>query len=101
MTTSISRNVCQATLILVIGAGGLLLSVASGAERDPSRVGVMFPPWWSSARTLDAGSRAGHVLSVGALPSVLVVQSDRPGLRDRLRAAGAMILLDSTGAVLC
>jgi hypothetical protein len=101
MTISIARNVCQVALILAIGAAGLLLSIASSAARDPGRVGVMFPPWWSPARALDAGSRAGHVMAVGVIPSILVVQSERPGLRDRLRAAGAVILLDSTGAILC
>ena len=101
MTTSIARKIFQWALMLALGVTGLLLSVASGAAHDPGRVGAVFPPWWSSAQALDAGSRAGHVMSVGMFPSVLVVQSARPGLRERLRAAGAMILIDSTGAILC
>lgn len=83
-------------LCLTISFAGLAASIAAKPGDDSSIVAV-FPPWWSASRALAAASDVGAVLNGGAFSFVLVVQSQRPGLGDRLRAAGALFLLNPQG----
>ena len=48
-----------------------------------------------------APAMAGEIVDAGAFPFILIVQSDRPGLADRLRAAGALLLVNPLGASGC
>ncbi len=74
---------------------------AVAAPVGATRVAAVFPPWWNSARAMDAAAAAGEIAGAGAHPSILIVSSAAPGLGHRLRAAGAMILLSPGLAGLC
>jgi hypothetical protein len=82
---------------LVIGVVGLAGSIAAGTPKDGDAIVAVFPPWWPASRTFNAASNAGAIVNDGAFPFVLIVQSPRPGLGARLRAAGALLLLDPLG----
>lgn len=84
----------------VLAAAGLLaaaLSLPPGADA----VAAVFPPWWSAARAFASASSAGAVTGTGALRSVLIVRSDRPDLAERLRAAGALLVVAANGPFGC
>jgi hypothetical protein len=86
---------------LAISSAGIAASLGAGKPSTDSSVVAVFPPWWSASRTLVAASRAGAVLNSGVYSFVVVVQSqdseqDRE-LGARLRAAGALLLLDPLG----
>ena len=76
-------------------------SVEAGVAANAQAVAAVFPPWWSAAKVLAAAAEAGEVVDVGASPAVLIVRSQQPGLQGRLRAAGAILLLDPRGAGAC
>lgn len=84
-------------MCLTIGMLGLGGSLSAAAPSDESAVAAVFPPWWTASRSLSAASQAGAVLDAGVLPFVLIVRSPHPGLSARLRAAGALILLNPLG----
>lgn len=79
------------------------MAVSLGAETtvDGDTVVAVFPPWWSTPRTFDAAGEAGSILDNGAFPFVVVVQSRTADLGVRLRAAGAILLLDPLGVGGC
>lgn len=80
----IALGAACATLIMAMSA------VAAPAQAD--RVAVIFPPWWTNARIIDAAASAGDIAGAGAHPSILIVASHTPGLGGRLRKAGAVAL---------
>ena len=88
-------------------AAGLLglslsLSVAAAIEPgDPRLVAAVFPPWWSAEAVLAAASQAGDVVGPGGAPFVIVVRSENADLPDRIRAAGAFMVLDRAAFGLC
>jgi hypothetical protein len=85
-----------------VGLAVLSLSVAVEARpRDPRQAAAVFPPWWGSARTLDAAGRAGAVVAVGALPFIVTVRSAAGPIAPRLRAVGAWLDLDPALAGVC
>lgn len=75
------------------------MAVSLGAEAagDGDAVVAVFPPWWSADRTFVAAGEAGSILNNGTFPFVVVVQSKGADLGVRLRAAGAILLLDPLG----
>ena len=78
-------------LATLLGAGWA--GTRPGAEGEP--VAALFPPWWRAERVLAAAlGTEGAILRTGGLAGVLVVQSPEPGFADRLRAAGAWVLLN-------
>jgi hypothetical protein len=80
----------------------LAVAVAQAdAPRAANGFAVIFPPWWSAAQALNAAASAGDITGVGALPFILVVRSDAPRLKARLRQAGALLLLDPRAAGTC
>lgn len=81
-------------LWLVIGVAGLAGSISAAAPRDAGIIAAVFPPWWSASRALAAADGVGDVLNGGTYRFVLIVQSRGPGLGARLRAAGALFLLN-------
>jgi len=81
-------------LWLIIGVAGLAGSISAAAPNDAGGIAAVFPPWWSASRAFAAAASAGDVLNGGAYGFVLIVQSRRPGLGARLRAAGALFLLN-------
>ena len=88
-------------LCLAIPVAGIAVSVGAAKPNDDSAIVAVFPPWWSASRALTAASDVGAVVDSGAFPFVLIVQSQRPGLGDRLRAAGALLLLNPLGVGGC
>lgn len=81
-------------LCLLIGLVGLTGSLLAVQPNSQGVIAVVFPPWWSASRSLAAAGEAGDVLRGGAFSFVLIVVSQRPGLESRLRAAGALMILD-------
>ena len=77
-------------------AAGSLLAVAGWSPRvSPGRpVAALFPPWWSAPRALAAASAGGMPVRFGAAGFVVIVMPDIPDAMQRLRQAGAWLLLD-------
>lgn len=89
----------------LVGATGLAAAGLLGAVLSlPPAAGeaaAVFPPWWPAARAFASASSAGAVSGTGALRSILIVRSDRPALAERLRAAGAVLVLAADGPFGC
>ena len=94
-----------AARVAVCGLAVLATLAVAVAQADAPRAAngfaVIFPPWWSAAQALNAAASAGDIIGVGALPFILVLHSDTPGLKARLMQAGALLLLDSRAAGAC
>jgi hypothetical protein len=78
-----------------------MLSVMAAAlalqagPRGNGPVAAIFPPWWDADRTLAAAAAGGDaIVRGGGLGNVVVVSPDRPGLAERLRAAGVWAIVD-------
>jgi hypothetical protein len=70
------------------------LGVALAAQFAPPAEGpvaAVFPPWWNARSAFVAAGAAGPVVRFGALPFIVIVAATD---RARLRAAGALLLLD-------
>ena len=78
-----------------------LLAVLRTPMPRASRLTAWFPPWWTGGRAFAAAAGAGLIVALGPLPSVLIVQGDPAGLADRLRAAGAIFIVDASGPAGC
>ncbi len=87
-----------ATVATVLGTLALTLSVAAS---DSDTVVAVFPPWWTPAAVMAAAVSAGSVIDVGRLPATLLVRGERATLGVRLRAAGALIIVDAGAAGGC
>ena len=83
--------------LAIAGLLAAVLSLPSGVDE----VAAVFPPWWSAAHAFTSASAAGVVSGSGALRSILIVHSDRPALAERLRAAGALLVLAADGPFGC
>lgn len=87
---------------MIIAAGlaaASVLAVAAlqGVPRDGAQVAAIFPPWTSSAGVVTRVAQAdGLLVRRGLIDSIVVVQSDAPGLIRRLYAAGAWLVIDPT-----
>jgi hypothetical protein len=78
-----------------VGLVALSMSVAVEARpRDPAQAAAIFPPWWNAASVIDAASRAGSVVAVGAMPFVVTVRTADGPVAPRLRAVGAWFSID-------
>lgn len=81
---------------------GLFAAVAVNAQpRDPSRVAVVFPPWWTVAESVSAAGSAGRVAAVGGAPFIVILRGDPIDLAQRVRAAGALMVIDPDLAGVC
>jgi hypothetical protein len=80
---------------------GVFVILASAAPRDPHSAAALFPPWWSSARAFAAAGSVGEIARTGVISSIIVVHSNAPGLADRLRDAGALLIIDPERLVSC
>ena len=78
----------------MLAAAAPLLGALASMTPDSADVAAVFPPWWSASSIFIAASAVGVPVRSGRLPWVLVVHGDRADLGSRLRAAGALILLD-------
>ena len=84
-------------LCIIVSLAGIAASIGLGKPNRDTSVVAVFPPWWPPSRTLMAASEAGVILDSGAYSFVVIVQSQNPELGTRLRAAGALLLLDPLG----
>ncbi|QXX74660.1 hypothetical protein [Methylovirgula sp. HY1] len=88
-------------LCVLVFCAGLAGSLLAAAPNDDSAVAAVFPPWWSATQSFAAAASAGDIRGSGALPFVLVVQSEHKGLNRRLYAAGALLLINPLGWIGC
>jgi hypothetical protein len=89
-------------------AGFALASLYAAARvglepRDPAQgVGVIFAPWTGAdaafVRAVEAG---GRFVRFGGLPFVVVVQPETADYLDRVRAAGALLIVDPLVITAC
>ncbi|WP_233245327.1 MULTISPECIES: hypothetical protein [unclassified Caulobacter] len=79
----------------------LAVTLSSASPRDPGRVAAVFPPWWSAAHAAGAATTAGDIAGAGSVPFILILRGDPATLGQRLRAAGAIVLLDPEAAGVC
>jgi len=87
-----------------VAMAAVTLAVCAAAEARPSDAfgaAAVFPPWWSSQRSLDAAARAGAITGLGAVPFIVLLRASDPGLAARAHAAGALVLVDSARNGLC
>lgn len=64
-------------------------------------VAAIFPPWWSAREAVLAATHAGPTLAIGGARFVVVVRAPDRSARAKLRAAGALILMNPLAAGLC
>jgi hypothetical protein len=92
----------RATQPVIIATGlasASVLSVAAlqAVPRDGTQVAAIFAPWASGGGVMArVGQADGLLVRRGLLDSIVVVQSDEPGLIGRLYAAGAWLVIDPT-----
>lgn len=69
---------------------------ATAVPSDPGAgVAAVFPPWWAREDAAAAVAGAdGLIVREGAIPTILVVRPGRPGLVERLRRQGALLIVD-------
>jgi hypothetical protein len=92
-----------ATLVL-LAFGTLYAAALFGlAPRDPARgVAVVFAPWTSQAQALERAARSGgRLMRLSGLPFIVVVAPDGPDYVARVRAEGALMVLDPAALAGC
>ena len=87
-------------MVAALNGAGLFALLALRTDGNGT-VAALFPPWWTSARAFAAAGAAGEIVGVGAVPWVVIVKSDGPGLPARLRQAGAALILPAYGSGPC
>ena len=80
----------------------LVAAVAvNAAPSDPSRVAIVFPPWWTATRAVTAAASVGQIIDVGGVPFVVTVHGDPATAARRARLAGALFILGADPGSLC
>lgn len=64
-------------------------------------VAALFPPWWKASEIVNAAASAGQPVRFGTLRWIIVVTGDKSVLNQRLRAAGAILLLNADSVFGC
>ena len=85
----------------MLAATTLSVLVLAAAPGRPDAMAAVYPPWWSPARAAASAAAEGNLQAIGGAATILIVSSDQPRLADRLRASGALLLIDSRLASLC
>jgi hypothetical protein len=77
---------------------GLASVLAMGAleahPRDDAQVAAIFSPWTGGGAFTRVAAAGGLVVRRGVIDTIVIVESDRPGLIGRLYAAGAWLVID-------
>jgi len=73
----------------------LVAAIPGPAFGRSDSIAAVFPPWWHQGRVFEAASGAGPLLDTGRASFVVIVGFSDPGVAARLRAAGALILVDA------
>jgi hypothetical protein len=76
-------------------------AAVNATPSDPSRVAMVFPPWWSAAHAVTAAASAGEILGVGGVPFVVIVHCDPKNAARRARSVGALFILGADARSLC
>lgn len=71
------------------------------APKDPRLVMAIFSPFSTAEAAFLAAAQAGTVVSIGERPFMLTVSSDDNYLAERLRAAGAIAVINSNRPQMC
>lgn len=98
--TASSKASWLAPAILAL-ASFVVVPVLAAAPRDPQVGAAVFPPWWTPSRALAAADDAGEILAVGSVPFIVITRSAAGDIAPRLRAAGALLVIDPQTAGLC
>jgi hypothetical protein len=74
----------------------VLLTACLALKPMPDKpVAALFPPWWSAARVMaSAAGTNGAIVRFGGFQTVLILAAGGPDLTDRLRRAGAWLVVD-------
>lgn len=84
--------------MLIAAAMGGLAPDADGT----GPVAAVFPPWWSAHDVMAGVFRTdASILREGFSSSIILASSPTPGLAERLREAGALLVLDPVAAAGC
>lgn len=95
----VGRFALSLALVMPLMAAGVALTAPVGTQEP---VAAIFPPTYSRAATLAAVAATGAALvAPGGIPSVFIVQSDAADFHDRLKRAGAWLVLSSDAAAFC
>lgn len=87
---------------LALALGGLAVSAnAYLAPTDLQTVTAVFAPWWSAERTFTSAAGVGAVVAVGPASFFVTVHDAGQNLPKRLRAAGAVAVINSSNAPFC
>jgi hypothetical protein len=71
------------------------MAALQAQPRDGTQVAAVFSPWTGGEHAVARVAQAGGlVVRRGIIDAIVVVQSDDPGLIDRLYAAGAWAVID-------
>jgi hypothetical protein len=99
MVASLASRLSRLLAVPGLAAGGLLAALSGGAASGP--VTAVFPPWWDATRAVEAAAAGGAVLRLGGTGFAVLVAPDGTSGRERLRRAGAWLLLDPGGLAGC
>jgi hypothetical protein len=103
-TASVLSRALDAAVITSVAVASLYGAARIGLEpRDPMRgVGVIFAPWTGAdaaiVRAVEAG---GRFVRFGGLPFIVVVEPERADYLDRIKAAGAFLIVDPLVITAC
>ena len=81
--------------------GSTLIVAIGAASPDSEFAAALFPPWWRANRAFEAAASAGAGVGVGLWPSILIVRGRTEDLSARLRAAGAVLVVQAGAFVPC
>ncbi len=85
-----------------LGLASLLIaSLAMLQPGDATNVVAIFPPTWSAERSMIAASSVGPVLGSGAFPFMVAVKGEAWNYEEKLRAAGAILVVDGRRFPFC
>ncbi len=81
--------------ICLAAVSTLAMAALQAHPRDGRQVAAVFAPWAPPGGVIARVAQAdGLLVRQGIIGSIVVVQSDRPGLVHRLYAAGAWLVID-------
>jgi hypothetical protein len=79
---------------LTLGVSIINFPAAGATTRT---LGVVYPPWWSTAHIWQAAASTGEIVDLGGARFILYLHSEAPGLNVRARRAGAFLVFDAGG----
>jgi hypothetical protein len=79
-------------VLCLAAAVAALTQAGPGSIAGP--VAAVFPPWWHAAEVFTAAGTAGRIVRFGSVRFVVIVAPEDPGMAERLRAAGAILVID-------